>query len=310
MNKKYFFTLAATVFMSTCIIELFAQDYIDLASIYYRNTNENTYANTDKTTRVEEYGASLTFPVKLKSGNAIVTGMSFNNCNFTSGVTVKDEFISKDEFLLSSGVKLGMSVKHSEKISSLYLVLPKLAADVENIDFNDLQIGAVGLFTYKKSEILKYKFGLYYNTEKFGTYFVPLYGFYYQSVNKKFVVDVVFPSSIDFNYSLSDYLSVGGNFYGNTNSYNYGKDDEYYVHRSIKELTVYLQTALKKNFILQARVGHSIGRSIIKYKEDDDVSFAISPIYFGDNRTPLNDDFEDGLVFVLKLNYRFFLEAE
>ena len=71
------------------------------------------------------------------------------------------------------------------------------------------------------------------------------------------------------------------------------------------ELFGYLQYNLTKSVLLQAKVGHSIGRSFRVYPDDEKVDVGVSAFRFGDNREQLNPDFKDGLVFNFRMIYRF-----
>jgi len=87
--------------------------------------------------------------------------------------------------------------------------LPKLSSDLANVSNDDFQIGIVGLANYKIKKNLKFKFGFYFNTESYGSLFVPLLGLYYLSPNNKLETNLTLPLKADLNYLLSKIIAVG-----------------------------------------------------------------------------------------------------
>ncbi len=285
----------------------YAQNYVDIAKIYYANTPYNTFNGTNEGSNVEEFSLDLLYPIKLKNDNAFITGVfteairtrvSPANSNLTSVYTINP--------------KIGMSIKHSEKWSGTYVFLPKIASDLKAFGSDDLQFGAFGLLKYKKNKNLNYKLGLYYNGELFGPLFVPLFGLYYLSPNKKFETNLTLPIAGDANYALKSWVKVGVNYFGLVRSYNlnapYDGDPNVYLAKTTNEVFGYLQFHFGKSVLLQTKVGYSIGRNYSVYDDADKISWALSAIKLGDEREALNPEFENGMVVRLNLIYRFHLE--
>jgi len=288
-----------------------AQQYIDLAKAFYANTPVNQYDSATNGTRVQEYGLELTVPFQLKNGNAIITGLYAESIS----TKVSPDPTSTLTAVYTLNIRLGMNINHSEKLSASYILLPKLASDFKEIGANDFQMGAYALFKYKKNLNLTYKFGLYYNQELFGPFFVPLLGIYYISDNKKFEANLTLPVSADANYALNNWLKVGVNYFAFTRSYYLnepyqGNPDNYLVKKTA-EVYAYLQFEFMKGLVLQTKFGYSIGRNYQIYDEKDKVTWGLAGIFFDDNREPLNKtNFSDGLVFRARLLYRFYLDED
>ncbi|AEV32704.1 hypothetical protein Oweho_1716 [Owenweeksia hongkongensis DSM 17368] len=296
-------TLIFLVLCSVCS----AQDYVDLAKFFYANTPANQFDSTTAETRVQEYGMDVTLPVELKNGNAFLTG--FYAESISTKVNPAEPNLTS---VYSTMLKLGMNIKHSEKWSGTYLLLPKLASDFKSIDANDFQLGAIALLKYEKRKNLNYKVGLYYNSELFGPFFVPILGLYYLSPNEKLEINASLPISADINYKILERVRTGVSFASFVRTYYLNEpfqgNPDNYLTKSTNEVYGYLQFDLGKSIILQTKVGYSIGRNYRVYDRDDNITWGLSAFKFGDNRKQLNPDFKDGLVYRARLIYRFHLE--
>lgn len=289
--------------MGLVLITASAQNYIDIGRFSYANTPLNTFENTSEQTKVEEFGLQLTFPIVLNEKTVILTGLSADR----SRLKLDPDF-TEHTALNKVRLQLGLNQVYSEKWTGMYVLLPSIASDFDVISKEDLQLGLLTLFTYKKKENLKYKLGFYTNTENYGPLFVPLLGLYYLSPNKKFESTLLLPGQVDFNYQLAKKTALGLNFDGMTSSYNLHESiyvpKGQYVVRSSNELYTYLQFQLGKSIYAKTKVGYSISRTYKIFDNDDKVDLNLGSIYIGDNRTQLNTNFEKGLIFRAELFYR------
>ena len=204
---------------------------------------------------------------------------------------------------------MGLSKKHSDKWSGTYMLLPKLASDFESIAQRDFQIGAIALMKYTKRENLNYKLGVYYNSELFGPFIVPLFGLYYLSPDKKLEANLTLPFLADINYKLHNRLNVGVNFFGQVRSYHLTEilstNASGYVVKTTNDIYGYLKFNLSKGLSIQTRVGYSLGRSYKVYDDNDKIAFGSVLLRVGDDRQQLNTDFSNGFVYQATLGYRF-----
>jgi hypothetical protein len=280
-----------------------AQNYIDIARFSYGNTPLNKFENASEETSVEEFGLQLTFPIVLNEKTVILTGLSADR----SSLKLDPDF-SDHTSLNKVRLQFGLNMVHSEKWTGTYVLLPSIASDFETITNKDFQIGLLTLFTYTKNKNLKYKVGFYTNTEIYGPLFVPLLGLYYLSPNHKFESTLLLPGQADFNYQLAKKTALGMNFDGMTSSYNLRESiyipNGQYVVRSSNEIYTYLQFQLGKSLYVKTKIGYSISRTYKVFNNDDKVDLSLSSLYFGDDRTQLNTNFEKGAIFKVELLYR------
>lgn len=280
----------------------FSQSYIDLAKFHYAITPPNEFDNIGGSTNIEEFGADITLPIQLNNNNAVLTGLMLEQ------IKLKIHPLSDFITISTINLKIGFNLNHSEKWNGTYLLLPKLSSNFEKITAKDFQLGGLILLKYNKNDNLKYNVGLYYNNELFGAFFVPLFGLYYKSKNNKLEANLTLPIWADMNYQLKNWLTIGTNFTAGVRSYYLGNDNAYAVKKT-NEIFGYLQFNIKKSVIIQTKTGYTIGRSYRVYDENEKIDMGVSSFRFGDNRTVLNPDFEDGLIYQIRLIYRFNLET-
>jgi hypothetical protein len=137
----------------------------------------------------------------------------------------------------------------------------------------------------------------------------PIFGLYYLNPWKKFEANLVLPSSADFNYRLQKWLNAGINFSGQIKSFRLAEletsQNPGYVVKSSNEICGYLKFNFSKNISLLTRAGYSVGRTYRVFDESDKIDLGISLIKIGNDRTQLNTNFSDGLVYQTILLYRF-----
>lgn len=296
---QYIFSL----FTCLALMTANAQNYFDIGSISYANTPSNKFENSSEQTGVEELELKLNFPVVIDEKNVLLTGLYANR------IQVKlDPDFSGNTNLNTIGLILGLNHTYSEKWSATYMILPKISSDLNELSGKDFQLGLLSLFNYTKRSDLKYKIGLFANTERYSLSLLPLLGLYYQSPDKKLEANLTLPISADVNYQLFEKTKVGLNFDGLGSSYNVNKrlyiDKDTYAVKSSNELFAYLMFQLGTSFYVKPKLGYSIFRTYKVFENNDKVDFSVGPFYMGDNRTQLNTNFEDGAIFKIEMVYR------
>ena len=288
----------------------FAQNYVDVLHSEYTATPQNTFDSSNQTTDLQKININITTPIKLKNGNAILTGLVYDrvNTSFDPG----EKMTPVSSFIL----KMGMNIKHSDKWSTTFLLLPKLASTfTATTTSEDFQFGGLVLAKKKKTENLSYKIGAYMNGDQFGPFLVPLFGFYYKK--KKLEMDVIVPSYAKINYSLSPKFTAGVNWRATVKSYNLQGPivnlpavvkRPFYMHHLSNEIAAHVGYEPIKGVIVRGMAGVSLGRSFRVYENDDKIDFGLSLFRFGDDRVPLNTDFANGLFYRAELAYRVYLD--
>ncbi len=282
---------------------LTAQNYVDIARMYFNTTAPNAFENSNTKTQVNEMGLDFTYPIVLKNNDAFITGISYERTSLRLYESEPYATIS------SVTLRIGLNKNHSERLTGSYMLVPKLASAFGQSSARNFQMGALALLKITKSDRLNYRLGLFYNSEFFGPLIVPILGFYALGPGKKFEATVNIPSLIDLNYKLHNFVNIGLNFSGQIRSYRLAELpvtlQPGYVVRQGADLCGYLKFNFSKSISLQTRVGYTVARTYRVFDENDKIDLGISFFAIGDNRTQLNTNFSKGMVYQSVLLYRF-----
>lgn len=295
---KYFIR----ILICLIFINVSSQNYFDIVHLSYANTVQNEFKVSNDNTTIEEFALELNFPFVINDRTTVLTGL-FSNKN-----QVKLNPNSTHSNLSVIGLNFGINTIFNDKLSATFMAIPRLASDKIKFSNNNFQLGLLSLFTSKKRDDLKYKFGLYVNSEKYGMLLVPIFGIYYVSPNNKFEANLNLPITADLNYKLRNKLWLGMKFDGLGTTFNLSDQDyssnSSYVSKQSNEIVSYLRFKLSKSIYLNTKIGYAILRKYDVYDSKDKVSWALGPFYFRDNRTLLNERFKDGAIFKVELFYR------
>ena len=282
-----------------------AQEYIDLFSLNFGKSQEKTFENSSVNTSISTFQTNLTLPVVLNEKYIAVTGVNFSSYSLQ---LFPD---SNNNHLYSTNLRAGLSVKHSEHWSGLYLFLPKVASDYINVSSEDIYLGGLALLKYKRNENFGYGLGLYGSSEAYGMSVVPIITFYYHSPNKRFEINAFMPNDADINYSLTDKTRIGVDFLGHGNSYKLTTDNirSNYVENNSIDFSSYVQRSVfDKKILLRLKMGYSLNQFRV-YPMDQKLDLQILALKFGDNRTRLFEDKSNTILLKLEAIYRFDLST-
>jgi hypothetical protein len=286
-----------------CIFLLgFSQNYYDVLNLAYTNSLLNDFETSNAQTTVEELNLEFNFPIIINEKTIFITGLFANRTKLFLDANKPSSNLNV------LGLNFGINKTINDKWSATYLAFTKIASDKIKLSKENFQLALLSLFTNKKRDDLKYRYGLYANTEKYGVILVPIFGLYYVSSNKKFEADLNLPIVGDINYKISKNLWLGMKFDGlgttyNLNDQNYSVNGAY-VSKISNEIVSYLRFQLSNSIYLNIKIGYAISRNYEVYDTNDKISLALGPIYFGDHRTQLNERFKDGAIFKIELLYR------
>ena len=287
----------------TCVFFLgFSQNYFDIANFTYINAPPADFEISNAQTTIEEMAIELNFPIVINKKTTLLTGFFLNKTKVNLDANPSSSNLNV------LGFNIGLNKVINNKWSATFMAFPKIASDKIKLSNDNFQFAFLSLFTNKKRDDLKYRYGLYANTEKYGLIVVPVFGLYYLSVNKKFEANLNLPIIADINFKMSNKFWLGMKFDGlgttyNLNEQNYSSDGAY-VSKTSNELVSYLRYRLSKSLYINTKVGYAISRNYKVYDVNDKIDLALSSFYFGDERTQLNERFKDGAIFKVELFYR------
>jgi hypothetical protein len=282
-----------------------AQEYIDLFSINYGKSQNTTFENSSVNTNISTFQTNLILPIVLNEKYTAVTALNFSSYNLQ---LFPD---SDNNHLYSTNLRVGLSVKHSEHWSGLYLFLPKVASDYINVGSEDIYLGGLAVLKYKRNENFGYGLGIYGSSEAYGISMVPIITFYYHSPNKRFEMNFFMPNDADINYSLTEKTKIGVDFLGHGNSYKLTTDNirSTYAENNSIDFSSYVQRSVfGKKLLLRLKLGYSLNQFRI-YPIDQKLDLQILALKFGDDRTRLFEDKSNTFLLKMEAIYRFDLST-
>jgi len=255
-------------FITLIKVVLYSQPYLDLVKLNY--TYSPLKGVNDKKSPLQSnfFTADVTLPIELKKGgDAIIINPFFTNN--TGEVSTTDFHVTSKALLVGF---LKKDIFPNWNLLSSFIVRRNTEVDIETDD--NWQYGGIILATWKKNEDVSFKFGMYYNREFFGNYFMALVGLDWKIDSKNNLFGVL-PGYMIFEHKVASKFYYGFAFHAFTNSYREQIIDPLsggsnYLRIDDNPLGIYADTYLSKKIVLSAEAGYTILRRYrYGYKYDD-----------------------------------------
>ena len=247
---------------------MYSQPYLDLVKLNY--TYSPLKGVNDKKSPLQSnfFTADVTLPIELKKGgDAIIINPFFTNN--TGEVSTTDFHVTSKALLVGF---LKKDIFPNWNLLSSFIVRRNTEVDIETDD--NWQYGGIILATWKKNEDVSFKFGMYYNKEFFGNYFMALVGLDWKIDSKNNLFGVL-PGYMIFEHKVASKFYYGFAFHAFTNSYREQIIDPLsggsnYLRIDDNPLGIYADTYLSKKIVLSAEAGYTILRRYrYGFKTDD-----------------------------------------
>lgn len=286
-----------------------SQPFVDIVNVQYQRFPDAPYIDDSNTKlTVGQVTGNLFLPLQLKNNDVIILGGSFDKFTFKHS---SDSVDGSNLYAIS--LQLGGIKQWNEKWSTLMLVIPRISSDFVEISQKHYQLGGAVLFTYTKSKTLKYKFGLYYNREFFGNFFMPLAGFEWKASERLNIFGVL-PGNMNIEYKLNKNLYAGISYKSITTSYRLSDStDTYYVREGDRfwghwQLKGYFNFYPVKNVVLFSEFGTTFWRSYEIYKNGRENKK--TPITGPESFNSVYRLFKNGIFFNVGIAFRVRLDQE
>jgi hypothetical protein len=294
--RKSFLLIAFTLIL---LNQSIGQKKYTIANLGYMGSWNAKYSDPSITSDCGYLSLNLSIPVVINERTAIVAGIRANQWT----VNYSPEQIWPTTFY-SMGLTLGVNHKISKKNTFLFVAIPKLNSDYKKINGNAFQLGFISTYSFNSTETFLWKLGVYYNSEFFGPFVVPIIGLDWQ-LNEKLNISGDLPIYGKVNYQFNQRLASGLGYIALVSSYRLtGEFNNAYTSRFAIEPYLYADTKLFKNTYFTAKFGYAISRKYPVYAKYDQLDWQLSFIKFGDNRTPLNPVIENGAFVEFNLAYK------
>ena len=299
------FLIALFGFIFFCFQTSKGQDYVDLFKINYAAIPSSSFENFDVDNDVFLINVSATAPIVINDKLAIITGADYIQNRL-------ELFPNSGRINLNNiNLKLGLNIKHTDKLSGTYVFLPRISSQGLHTEGNHLFFGGAAVLNYQLSENFQWRFGAYASSEGFGAIATPIIGFYYKK--DKLEITANLPVNGDLNYTIGKDISIGGEFQTPVKTYSLrpqaGFDGTYVEVGNIEFGPYFEYRLLNKSILLRAQIGYN-ALSYELFSEGDELPFRFIAFEFGDDRTLLNADFNGNIFYKIGLTYRFHIEEE
>jgi len=255
-------------FITLIKVVLYSQPYLDLVKLNYTYSPLNGVNDKKSPLQSNFFTADVTLPIELKKGgDAIIINPFFTNN--TGQVSTIDFHVTSKALLIGF---LKKDIFPNWNLLSSFIVRRNTEVDIETDD--NWQYGGIILATWKKNEDVSFKFGMYYNREFFGNYFMALVGLDWKIDSKNNLFGVL-PGYMIFEHKVASKFYYGFAFHAFTNSYREQIIDPLsggsnYLRIDDNPLGIYADTYLSKKIVLSAEAGYTILRRYrYGYKYDD-----------------------------------------
>lgn len=295
MLKKLLFI---SCFILMVIISL-GQQIFTIAEANYMLSPNNSYVQKDTNSNAQFFSGFVTAPIVINEKSTILSGIRGNSWK----VKYLPEQIWPTTYY-SLGLSLGYNHKFNENKSFLFILLPRLNSDYRYINSNALQLAVFTTYSKRSSEKFLWKVGMYFSTEFFGPFVVPLFGLNWD-INSKLNITGDLPIYAKIKYKVGNSFSTGLGYIALVSSYRLtGEFDDAYTSRYAIEPYAFAEVKFLKQLFFNAKFGYTMGRRYPVYEKDDRLDWQLSFIKFGDDRTQLNPEIQDNFFFEIGLSFK------
>lgn len=285
--------LVSAILFIMSIGNIQAQPFVDIAAGQIQRISDDNNISI-------QYGLNIFLPIKAKNENIFLVGVSYGRLSFE----LKGDN-NPDINLSATSIQLGMVKKWNDKWRTLALIIPKISSDFGELSVKDYQLGGTMLMTKTVNNTFSYKFGLYYNREFFGHFFIPLIGVEWK-LNDRVNIFGVLPGNMNMEYRLKENFYSGIAYKSLTTSYRLSeKMQNKYIRDGHKiwghnQLKAFINFYPAKKLLLFGEIGHTVFREF--------------NIFDDGSKTPLenNDlsEFNDGIFVNFGIALRIRLDNE
>jgi len=233
-----------------------AQYFVDIFSFNRQSFNVPNGAQTN------DLFVNAFIPKVLKSGNTFFVRAHYEKLD------LKKDSLSASYSSVTLPVGMQVQLKNP-KWKFTGLIIPKIAGADLGAAFSDVfQIGAYSLFTVTESEKFRYKFGLYYNREFFGNFFVPLAGIDWK-VTDRFSLFGTLPQSFKASYAIVPSRVNGGLAFRSMARSFRGEDNNTFVRYNELQFKTFFDFYLTPKNVVFVEGGYFLGKTPLLYNNSD-----------------------------------------
>ena len=208
---------------------LHAQNYMNVLNVRYYLQPNVALRDTGTGLSFSEYRIEAAIPITLSNGSVLGIKPQYKSIRLTTTDTSL-----RNLQIYSVKAPLFAFIKWGKTPWSTYVdISPKLNSDLRNIDLRHFQVGAMVVNYYEWKKDFFWQFGLFYNQDTYGPFFMPLAGIDWK-IDEKNYVAALLPAYVIYERRLGQrvYAGVELELFGET--YRHGRSN--YEHSIISQL--------------------------------------------------------------------------
>lgn len=247
----------------------FAQPFTDIVSLNYQYHLPTEYQSpqTAENRNLSLVSADVLLPLSLGRGSYFLIGGQYARFDFGFDLGAR----LSQGFNVTEGRVGALYQWQSQKDKTLFLIIPKWAGEEQAFESKYFQLGGVALHTHQLSKNFACKFGLYYNREFFGNFFMPLVGLDWQ-INDNLLLYGTLPGNLQLHRILTPSLAASVSYASPSGSLLLENGSDYIrIGKSFPPNAVVsadVHWTIFSPLVLKVSVGHTLWRSYGKYDVD------------------------------------------
>jgi len=292
-------------FSSLCIT---AQQSIDLVTLSQNFSAPANYTNPqgDKISEATELNTLVNVKLPIPINEKLIW---YNDITYSINelqIKATDTFDRTVYRLNGLVIQTGLVFKLNDNTSLQTILTPRFMGERLQLNQACFQLGGIVLLERKYSDKLTLRYGVLYNNDRFGPFFVPLLYTNWQPFGNWFV-NGLWPIYGKIGNQITERLQVGISEFGLVTSYILNETNpSSYMERSSVDLALFSRFKLYKNWHLEGRIGYSLSRGYEQYSNTEKLNFKLSIVDFYDKLRTLENGTLSSAPFInFRLVYNF-----
>jgi hypothetical protein len=255
-------SLSITLCVICCSSMLLAQPYVDIVTLRGAiSPDAGVWNRNNIPVKYFQYIAGVSVPIVFKRDSSKLVLSAY-----TERWQIEADDIADNPNAFQSVLGAVTYIKPiSTKWSLAGSIIPRWNGNANDVFNNSFQLGGSLLGVYRRSPDLTYRFGVYYNSEFFGPFIIPLLGIDWKISNRDNLFGIL-PQILTYEHKVSDRFYWGAAYRMFNNSYRIG----YLNYSTLKnymrivemQLMLSADLYLTKKIVFNVEAGHSLFRRL------------------------------------------------
>ncbi len=273
-DKFAAFGLLTVMWLGPGGMECPAQNFMNIVHGRFYYQPGTSLQSSETQVQITDWRIETVLPVELASGNVFGIKPQWKRIALGSG----NENL-RDLSLYSLKAPVFAFIKLGESPWSMYAdISPKLNSDFKNVGARHFQIGGMFIFYRERKKDFYWQFGLFYNQDTYGPFFMPLIGLDWKMDDRNYL-SFLLPAYIIYERKLGNKLYAGAEVELSGETYRLGGSAEENSFISqlgedkmtfLTEPHLFLDYHVMKHLVLYVKPGFRLFQKYEHYTESDE----------------------------------------